>query len=139
MKEEVNKNNAESRETDSTVQEDNNRSGMIQDANDADIRPIYDEEQMAEVKLLLIEYLCYRQQQTEQPEIINEGQHGQILNETSNKAKIEKEIDVIETMNIKLELSVAKLKQTTSLLANNVELKAQIQEKVFAIVALKMT
>ncbi|GJR44614.1 hypothetical protein Tco_1312717 [Tanacetum coccineum] len=90
-------------------------------------------------------------------------QHGQILNETSNKAKIEKEIDVLETMNIELEHSVATLRkenetlkqhykdlydsikitrsktteQTTSLLANNAELKAQIQEKVFAIAALK--
>ncbi|GJR63164.1 retrovirus-related pol polyprotein from transposon TNT 1-94 [Tanacetum coccineum] len=80
-----------------------------------------------------------------------------------NKAKIEKEIDVLETMNIELEHSVAKLRkenetlkhhykdlydsikimrsktteQTTSLLANNAELKAQIQEKVFAIAALK--
>ncbi|GKD46086.1 hypothetical protein Tco_1270731 [Tanacetum coccineum] len=83
--------------------------------------------------------------------------------ETSNKAKIEKEIDVLETMNIELEHSVATLRkenetlkqhykdlydsikitrsktteQTTSLLANNAELKAQIQEKVFAIAALK--
>ncbi|GKA00409.1 gag-pol polyprotein [Tanacetum coccineum] len=90
-------------------------------------------------------------------------QHGQILNETSNKAKIKKEIDVLETMNIELEHSVATLRkenetlkqhykdlydsikitrsktteQTTSLLANNAELKAQIQEKVFAIAALK--
>ncbi|GJZ90902.1 hypothetical protein Tco_0662829 [Tanacetum coccineum] len=91
------------------------------------------------------------------------GQHGQILNETSNKANIKKEIDVLETMNIELEHSVAKLRkkngtlkkhykdlydsikitrsktieQTTSLLANNADLKAQIQEKVFAIAALK--
>ncbi|GKC71617.1 hypothetical protein Tco_1117500, partial [Tanacetum coccineum] len=91
------------------------------------------------------------------------GQHGQILNETSNKAKIKKEIDVLETMNIELEHNVAKLckenetlkkhykdlydsikitrsktiEQTTSLLANNADLKAQIQEKVFAIAALK--
>ncbi|GJR25858.1 hypothetical protein Tco_1102090 [Tanacetum coccineum] len=63
------------------------------------------------------------QQHTEQPEIIVEGQHGQILNETSNKAKIEKEFDVLETMNIELEHSVATL--------------PQIQEKVFAIAALK--
>ncbi|GJY39955.1 hypothetical protein Tco_0426319 [Tanacetum coccineum] len=33
------------RQTDSTVQDDNNRSGNDTDANDADIRPIYDEEQ----------------------------------------------------------------------------------------------
>ncbi|GJZ11051.1 hypothetical protein Tco_0545810, partial [Tanacetum coccineum] len=36
-------------------------------------------------------------------------QHGQIVNETSNKAKIKKEIEVIETINIELEHSVAKL------------------------------
>ncbi|GKB71565.1 hypothetical protein Tco_0932977, partial [Tanacetum coccineum] len=35
----------------------------------------------------------------------------QILNETSNKAKIEKEIDVLETMNIELEHSVATLRK----------------------------
>ncbi|GJS87006.1 hypothetical protein Tco_0769642 [Tanacetum coccineum] len=101
---------------------------------------------------------------------LKSGQHGQILNETSNKAKIKKEIDAYEIINIKLEHSVAKLlienenlnkenetlknhykdlydsikitrsktiEQTTSLLANNADLKAQIQEKVFAIAALK--
>ncbi|GJS87776.1 hypothetical protein Tco_0770412 [Tanacetum coccineum] len=107
--------------TDSTVQDDNSRSGNDTDADDAYIRPIYDEEPMAE------------------------------------------EIDVLETMNIELEHSVATLRkenetlkqhykdlydsikitrsktteQTTSLLASNTELKAQIQEKVFAIAALK--
>ncbi|GKA04667.1 hypothetical protein Tco_0683787 [Tanacetum coccineum] len=212
--------------------------GNDTDVDDADIRPIYDEEPMAEVQLTAeCNIFAIEQQHTEQPEIINEGrvdqypkkcqvkshmldsitdkpnspkeyskqslesenillkktvaqfqkdfsrmeahcialelkyqnqalksgQHGQILNETSNKAKIEKEIDVLETMNIELEHSVAKLRkenetlkqhykdlydsikitrsktteQTTSLLANNAELKAQIQEKVFAIAALK--
>ncbi|GJU94745.1 hypothetical protein Tco_1319501 [Tanacetum coccineum] len=116
--------------TDSTVQDDNSRSGNDTDADDADIRPIYDEETMAEVGLT---------------------------------TKIEKEIDVLETINIELEHSLAKLrkenetlkhhykdlydsvkitrskttKQTTSLLVNNAELKAQIQEKKFAIAALK--
>ncbi|GJV49430.1 hypothetical protein Tco_1439642 [Tanacetum coccineum] len=104
-------------------------------------------------------------------------QHGQILNETSNKAKIKHDIDEIETINIELEHSVAKLlaenehlhkekehlKQTykdlydsikktrfqnkdhnDSLIVQlnnksteNASLKAQIQEKVFAIAALK--
>ncbi|GJZ47824.1 hypothetical protein Tco_0601656 [Tanacetum coccineum] len=226
----------ESIRTDSTVQDDNSRSGNDTYADDADIRPIYDEEPMAEVQLTTAcNIFAIVQQYTEQPEIINEGrvdqypkkcqvkspmldsspdnqtteyskqslesenillketvaqfqkdfsrmeahcialelkyqnqslksgQHGQILNETSNKAKIEKEIDVLETMNIELEHSVATLRkenetlkqhykdlydsikitrsktteQTTSLLANNAELKAQIQEKVFAIAALK--
>ncbi|GJU98015.1 hypothetical protein Tco_1327286 [Tanacetum coccineum] len=133
----------ESRGTESEVQDDNSRSGNDTDADDGDIRPIYDEETTTEVGLT--------------------RQHGQSLNETSNKAKIKKEIDVLETMNIELEHSVAKLRkenetlkkhykdlydsikitrsktieQTTSLLANNVDLKAQIQEKVFAIAALK--
>ncbi|GJX87769.1 hypothetical protein Tco_0339783 [Tanacetum coccineum] len=228
--------NTESIRTDSIVQDDSSRSGNDTDADDADIRPIYDEEPMAEVQLTAeCNIFAIGQQHTEQPEIINEGrvdqypetcqvkspmlesspdnqtteyskqslesenillkktvaqfqkdfsrmeahcialelkyqnqslksgQHGQILNETSNKAKIEKEIDVLETMNIELEHSVATLRkenetlkqhykdlydsikikrsktteQTTSLLANNAELKAQIQEKVFAIAALK--
>ncbi|GJZ42537.1 hypothetical protein Tco_0589423 [Tanacetum coccineum] len=98
-----------------------------------------------------------------QNQTLKSRQHGQILNETSNKAKIKKESDVLETMNIELEHSVAKLRkeneslkkhykdlydsikitrsktieQTTSLLANNADLKASIQEKVFAIAALK--
>ncbi|GJW32031.1 hypothetical protein Tco_0052063, partial [Tanacetum coccineum] len=222
--------------TDSTVQDESSRSGNDTDTNDADIKPIYDEEPMDEVQLTTeCNIFVVGQQPTEQPKIINEGrvdqypeqcqvkslildsspddqtteyskqslesenillkktiaqfqkdfsrmeahcialelkyqnqalksgQHGQILNETSNKAKIKKEIDVLETMNIELEHSVAKLRkenetlkkhykdlydsikitrsktieQTTSLLANNVDLKAQIQEKVFAIAALK--
>ncbi|GJU96527.1 ribonuclease H-like domain-containing protein [Tanacetum coccineum] len=68
----------ESIRTDSTVQDDNSRSGNDTDADDADIRPIYDEEPMLETT-----------------------------------------------------------EQTTSLLASNTKLKAQIQEKVFAIAALK--
>ncbi|GJY95240.1 hypothetical protein Tco_0511601 [Tanacetum coccineum] len=222
--------------TESKVQDESSRSGNDTDTDDADIRPIYDEEPMAEVQLTAeCNIFAIGQQNIEQPEIINEGrvdrfpeqcqvkipmldsspdnqtsdyskqslesenillkktvaqlqkdfskieahcialelkyqnqalksgQHGQILNETSNKAKIKKEIDVLETMNIELEHSVAKLRkenetlkkhykdlydsikitrsktieQTTSLLANNADLKAQIQEKVFAIAALK--
>ncbi|GJX98502.1 hypothetical protein Tco_0355521 [Tanacetum coccineum] len=215
----------ESSGTESEVQDDSSRSGNDTDADDADIRPIYDEEPMAEVQLTAeCNIFAIGQQHTEQPEIINEGrvdqypeqcqvkspmldsspdnqttdyskqslesenillkktvaqfqkdfsrmeahcialelkyqnqalksgQHGQILNETSNKAKIKKEIDVLETMNIELEHSVAKLhnenenlkkhykdlydfikitrsktiEQITSLLANNADLKAQI-------------
>ncbi|GJV45073.1 hypothetical protein Tco_1429609 [Tanacetum coccineum] len=110
-----------------------------------------------------IEAHCIALELKYQNQALKSGQHGQILNERSNKAKIEKEIDVLETLNIELEHSVAKLRkenetlkqhykdlydsikimrsktteQTTSLLANNAELKAQIQEKVFAIAALK--
>ncbi|GJY40501.1 hypothetical protein Tco_0427771 [Tanacetum coccineum] len=44
-----------------------------------------------------------------QNQALKSGQHGQILNETSNKAKIKKEIDVLETMNIELEHSMDNL------------------------------
>ncbi|GJX14395.1 hypothetical protein Tco_0206153 [Tanacetum coccineum] len=174
----------ESIRTDSTVQDESSRSGNDTDVDDADIRPIYDEEPMAEVQLTAeCNIFVIGQQHTKQPEIINEGrvnqypkqcqvkshmldsshdnqttdyskqslesknillkktvaqlqkdfsrmevhciplelkyqnqalklgQHGQILNETSNKAKIKKEIDVLEIMNIELEHSVAKLRK----------------------------
>ncbi|GJY48288.1 hypothetical protein Tco_0438244 [Tanacetum coccineum] len=188
------------------VQDDSSSSGNDTDAEDAEIRPIYDKEPMAEypeqcqVKSHMLDSLPdnqttdYSKQSLEsenillkktvaqfikdfsrmeahcialelkyQNQALKSGQHGQISNETSKKAKIKKEIDVLETMNIELEHSVAKLRketetlkkhhkdlydsikitrsktieQTTSLLANNVDLKAQIQEKVFAIAALK--
>ncbi|GKE29889.1 hypothetical protein Tco_1445273 [Tanacetum coccineum] len=222
--------------TESEVQDESSRSGNDTDTNDADIRPIYDEQPMAEVQLTVeCNIFAIGQQHTEQPEIINEGrvdqyteqcqvkspmldssfdnqttkyskqllesenillkkivaqfqkdfsrmeahcialelkyqnqalksgQHCQILKKTSKKAKIKKEIEAFETINIELEHSVAKsltenehlkrknkdlydsikitrsktIEQTTSLLANNADLKAQIQEKVFAIAALK--
>ncbi|GJX01214.1 hypothetical protein Tco_0185127 [Tanacetum coccineum] len=82
---------------------------------------------------------------------------------TSNEAKVKHDIDVIETINIELEHKVAKLleenetlkrhykemfdsiktirakniEHTTSLIANNDKFKAQLQEKGFAIAALK--
>ncbi|GJX06392.1 hypothetical protein Tco_0194324 [Tanacetum coccineum] len=164
----------ESIRTDSTMQDDNSRSGNDTDADEADIGPIYDEEPMAEVQLTAefaqlqkdfsrMEAHCIALELKYQNQALKSGQNGQILNKTSNKAKIEKEIDVLGTMNIELEHSMAKLskenetlkqhykdlydsinitrskttEQTTSLLANNAELKAQIQEKVFAIAALK--
>ncbi|GKB41865.1 hypothetical protein Tco_0886807, partial [Tanacetum coccineum] len=61
----------ESIRTASTVQDDSNRSG---NDTDADIRPIYDEEPMAEVQLTVgCNIFAIGQQHTEQPEIINEG------------------------------------------------------------------
>nr|GFB44649.1 hypothetical protein [Tanacetum cinerariifolium] len=152
----------ESSGIESEVQDDNSRSRN--DTDDTDIRPIYDEEPMAKVQLNAeCNIFVIGQQHTEQPEIINEGQHGQVLNAESNKAKIKKEIDVLEIINIELEHKVANLRkenetlkkhykdlydsikntrtktieQTTFLLANNFDLKDQIQEKVFAIAALK--
>ncbi|GKE73481.1 hypothetical protein Tco_1535522 [Tanacetum coccineum] len=120
---------------------------------------------------------CVNMELKYQNQALKDGQHGQILNETSNEAKIKKEIDVLEIINIELENSVAKLlaenekldkenehlKQTyknlydsikktriqtkdhnDSLIAQlnsktveNADLKARIQEKVFANATLK--
>ncbi|GKE81125.1 hypothetical protein Tco_1551125 [Tanacetum coccineum] len=203
----------ESSGTESEVQDDNSRPGNDTDVDDADIRPIYDEETMAKYpaqrqvkspmldaspdnqttdyskqslesenillkktvaqfqkKISRMEARCIALELKYQNHALKSGQHGQILNETSNKAKIKRVIDEIETINIELEHSVAKLlthnehlnkenetlkkhykdlydsikitrsktiKQTTSLLTNNADLKAQIQENVFVIAALK--
>ncbi|GJZ99893.1 hypothetical protein Tco_0672444 [Tanacetum coccineum] len=60
--------------TESEVQDENNRSGNDTDTDDADIRPIYDEEPMAEVQLTAeCNIFATGQQHTKQPEIITEG------------------------------------------------------------------
>nr|GEX31061.1 hypothetical protein [Tanacetum cinerariifolium] len=60
--------------TKSEVQDDNIRSGNDTDADDADIRPIYDEELTAEIQLTAeCNIFAIGQQHIEQLEIINEG------------------------------------------------------------------
>nr|GEY15237.1 hypothetical protein [Tanacetum cinerariifolium] len=60
--------------TESEVQDDNNRSGNDTDADDTDIRPVYNEEPMVEVQLTVeCNILAIGQHHTKQPEIINEG------------------------------------------------------------------
>ncbi|GKC25702.1 hypothetical protein Tco_1027852 [Tanacetum coccineum] len=64
----------ESSGIESEVQDDSSRSGNDTDADDADIRPIYDEEPMTEVQLTAeCNIFAYWATTTEQPEIINEG------------------------------------------------------------------
>ncbi|GJS43296.1 retrovirus-related pol polyprotein from transposon TNT 1-94 [Tanacetum coccineum] len=63
------------------------RSGMIAHADDADIRPIYDEEPMAEVQTTAeINIFATGQQHTEQPEFNNEGEVDQKLQKGHKKA-----------------------------------------------------
>ncbi|GJU07087.1 hypothetical protein Tco_1123517 [Tanacetum coccineum] len=134
-------------------QDISSRSGNYAHADDADIRPIYDEEPMAEVQLIADHNVfATGQQHTEQPKFNNEG-------EVDQNAKQCHDIHVIETINIELEHKVAKLlkenetlkkhykelsdsikttiaktiERTTSLIAKNTEFKAQLQEKGFAI------
>ncbi|GJR89223.1 hypothetical protein Tco_0213234 [Tanacetum coccineum] len=64
---------------------------------------------------------CVNMELKYQNQALKDGQHGQILNETSNKAKIKKEIEVLETINIELKHSVAKL------LAKNEKLHKEIE------------
>ncbi|GJZ60394.1 hypothetical protein Tco_0616210 [Tanacetum coccineum] len=52
---------------------------------------------------------CVNMEIKYQNQAFKDGHHGQILNETSNKSKINKEIEVLETINTELEHSVAKL------------------------------
>ncbi|GJX10736.1 hypothetical protein Tco_0200595 [Tanacetum coccineum] len=52
---------------------------------------------------------CVNMELKYQNQVLINGQHSQILNETSNKAKIKKEIEVLDIINIELEHSVAKL------------------------------
>nr|GEU68807.1 hypothetical protein [Tanacetum cinerariifolium] len=63
----------ESIRRDSIVQDKSNRSGYDTYADDGDIRPIYDEEPMAEVQLTAkCNIFAIGQQHTEKPEIIHE-------------------------------------------------------------------
>nr|GEW83271.1 hypothetical protein [Tanacetum cinerariifolium] len=65
----------ESSGTESEVQDHSSRSWNDTDADDANIRPIYDEEPMAEVPLTAeCNIFAAGQQHTEQPEIINEDE-----------------------------------------------------------------
>ncbi|GKD23847.1 hypothetical protein Tco_1225550 [Tanacetum coccineum] len=81
---------------------------------------------------------CVNMELKYQNQDLKDGQHGQILNDTSNKAKIKKEIKVLETINIDLEHTVAELlTENENKTVENADLKAQIQEKVFVNVALK--
>ncbi|GJX83526.1 hypothetical protein Tco_0333007 [Tanacetum coccineum] len=113
---------------------------------------------------LRMEAHCVNLELKYQNQALKEGQHGQFSKVKSIEAKVKHDIDVIETINIELEHKVAKLlkenetlkrhykelfdsikttraktiEHTTSLIAKNDEFKAQLQEKGFAIAALKM-
>ncbi|GJX36079.1 hypothetical protein Tco_0247636 [Tanacetum coccineum] len=112
---------------------------------------------------LRMEAHCVNLELKYQNQALKEGQLGQFSKVKSKEAKIKHDIDVIETINIELEHKMAKLlkenetlkrhykelsdsikitraktiEHTTSLIAQNAEFKAQLQEKGFAIAALK--
>nr|GEV32522.1 hypothetical protein [Tanacetum cinerariifolium] len=84
----------------SEVQDDNSRLGNDTDADDADIRPIYDKEPMATVQLTTESNIfAIGQQHTEQPEIINEEQPTSLLaNNGALKAQILEMVFVIAAL-----------------------------------------
>ncbi|GJR34090.1 hypothetical protein Tco_1209774 [Tanacetum coccineum] len=156
----------ESNETESEMHVSSSRSRKDRHAEDADINSVNDKQPMVELEKVDRNTIpkstdmshrggeIYQKADDEKCQVsfLKNGQHGQILNETSNKAKIKKEIEVLETINIELEHSVAKLlteneklhkenehlKQTYKDLYDSIKkTRAQIQEKVFANVALK--
>ncbi|GJU09366.1 hypothetical protein Tco_1131762, partial [Tanacetum coccineum] len=91
--------------TESQEEYTRSRSGNDAHVDDADIRPIYNEESMAEVQMTTeINIFAIGQQHTEQPEFNNEGKVDQNAEQCHDN-----DIDVTETINIELEHSVAKL------------------------------
>ncbi|GJZ89201.1 hypothetical protein Tco_0660983 [Tanacetum coccineum] len=162
--------------TKSVKQDTSSRSENDAHADDADIKPIYDEEPMTEnaeqchdtcpllAKLTGNQTTKLLNQSLESENIsLKVGQHGQFLKVKSKEAKAKHDMDVIETINIELEHEMDKLlkeneslkshykelsdsikttrakiiEHITSLIAQNFEFKAQLQEKGFAIAALK--
>ncbi|GKE27607.1 hypothetical protein Tco_1442991 [Tanacetum coccineum] len=115
----------ESSGTEFEKQGTSSKSGNDTDADNADIKPVYDEESMAEVQLTA-EYVI---------ETINielEHKVAKLLKENKTLKRHYKELsDSIKTTRAKT------LEHTTSLIAKNDEFKAQLQEKGFAIAALK--
>nr|GEX70282.1 actin-binding, cofilin/tropomyosin type [Tanacetum cinerariifolium] len=110
-----------------------------------------------------LEAHCVNLELKYQNQVLNKGRQSQFLKVKSNEAKVKHDIDVIETINIELKHKVTKLlkvyktlkknykelfdsikitkaktiEYTTSLIATNDKFKAQLQEKGFAIAALK--
>ncbi|GJS25955.1 hypothetical protein Tco_0486575 [Tanacetum coccineum] len=77
---------------------------------------------------LRMEAHCVNLELKYQNQALKEGQHGQFSKVKSNEAKVKHDIDITRAKSIE---------HTTSLIATNDKFKAQIQEKGFAVAALK--
>ncbi|GJZ76248.1 hypothetical protein Tco_0640713 [Tanacetum coccineum] len=88
---------------------------------------------------------CVNMELKYQNQVLKDEQHGQILNKTSNKAKMKKEIEIYKYLYDSIKKTRVQtndhkdslIAQINSKTVENADLKAQIQEKVFANVALK--
>ncbi|GJV67106.1 hypothetical protein Tco_1482615 [Tanacetum coccineum] len=114
--------NIESSGTESGKQDTSSSSGIDVDADDADIKPVYDEEPMAEVQLTAeINVLATGQQHTEQPEFNNEGEVDQNAEQWHNTCplpailtdnqKPEHSYQSLESENICLKKTVAQIQK----------------------------
>ncbi|GJW95838.1 hypothetical protein Tco_0175510 [Tanacetum coccineum] len=117
----------ESNGTESKEQDTSSRSGNDAHVDDADIRPIYAEEPMAEVQMTADDNVSATgQQHTEQPEFINEGETYKDLFDSIKRTRVQ-----TKDQNDSL---MAQLNKKSN---ENADVLAQIQKKGFAIAALK--
>ncbi|GKD13971.1 hypothetical protein Tco_1198378 [Tanacetum coccineum] len=102
--------------TESKVQDESNRSWNATDADDAYIRPIYDEKPMVEVQLTAeCNIFAIGQHHTEQPKIINEGRVDQYLEKCQVKNPMtEYSKQLLESENILLKKTVAQFQKDFS-------------------------
>ncbi|GJS55453.1 retrovirus-related pol polyprotein from transposon TNT 1-94 [Tanacetum coccineum] len=121
----------ESNRTESKEQDTSSRSGNDAHVDDADIRPIYNEEPMAEVQTTAeINIFATGQQHTEQPEFINEGEADQNAEQCHDICPLPATLTDDRTT----ELSNQLLESENVCLKTTV---AQYSEQGFAIAALK--
>ncbi|GJX44098.1 hypothetical protein Tco_0260774, partial [Tanacetum coccineum] len=127
--------------TKSEKQDTSSKSGNDVDADNVDIKPVYDEEPMAEVQLTVeCNIFAKGQQHTEQPEIINEGRVDQytekcqvkspMLDPSLDNKTTESSNQSLESKNIFLKKTVAQFQKDFSRMEAHciaLELKCQNQ------------
>ncbi|GJW92029.1 hypothetical protein Tco_0169582 [Tanacetum coccineum] len=109
--------NTESIATESKEQDTSSRSRNDAHANDADIRPIYDEEPMAEVQTTDDNVSATGQQHTEQPEFNNEGKVDQNVEQCHDTCPLPAKLtdnQTTELSNQSLESENIRLKKTVA-------------------------
>ncbi|GJZ50090.1 hypothetical protein Tco_0604280, partial [Tanacetum coccineum] len=103
--------------TESKEQDTSSRSGNDAHADDANSRPIYDEEPMAEVQTTEINVFATGQQHTEQPEFNNEGEVDQNVEQCHDTCPLPANVNdnqTIELTNQSLEFENICLKKTVA-------------------------
>ncbi|GJV04676.1 hypothetical protein Tco_1338245 [Tanacetum coccineum] len=107
----------ESSRTESEKQDTSNNSGNDVDADDADIKPVYDEKSMAEVQLTADNNVfATKQQHTEQPKFNNEGE----VNQNAEQCHDTRPLPAKLTENQKTKLSNQSLESENICLKNTV-------------------